>query len=105
MAHKYTFNATTFDKNRQDHFIQLIDKLAKIEPITPWEDIKIGEVYHIPNIMCYNRADFIVSEKTRNYINGMIREEGGNWKNYSLFKAETRTKFLVKKVNFYKRKA
>ena len=100
MKREYKFTAETFDVNRYDHFIPFVDSLSELESLTPWEDIHEGEAYHIPNLLAYKRADFIVNEKKRNYVNGLIREDGGEWKRYSLFRAETRTKFLVKKIQF-----
>lgn len=98
MKRDYNFTPLTFNKLRHDHFIPFVDEILKLEPITPWESIKEGDVYHIPYIIAYKRADIIVTEKKRTYLNGMIREDGGDWKNYSLFKNEARAKFLVKKI-------
>jgi hypothetical protein len=103
MKRDYKFTSRNFDKDRYEHFITLVDEQAKLERLTPWEDIRPGEVYHIPNLLTYKRCDYIVHEKKVNFINGIMKEEGSNdWKNYSLFKDETRTKFLVRRISTLK---
>ena len=102
MKRKYDFTPETFDRCKHDHFVTLVDELSKIEPITPWEEIKVGDVFHLPNLILYKRADFIVTDKNKTYMSGMIREDNGNWKNHSLFKNEVRCKFLVKKIKINK---
>jgi hypothetical protein len=99
MKAKYCFTAQTFDKCKREHFFQFVSELDKLNPVTPWEDLKVGDVYHLPNLLCYKRANLIINEIKRNYLNGMIKEEGSEWKYYSLFKNEIRAKFLIKKIN------
>ena len=97
MESKYNFTLDTFKKERYEHYNAILKELMGIEPITSWEDLKVGEVYHLPNLLIQKRADFVINEKKTSYINGMIKEEGSGWKPHSLFKNEVRTKFLVKK--------
>lgn len=98
MKRNYCFNTKTFDKTNPAHFSSLIIELTKIKPLTKWEDIQVGDVFHIPNLLVYKRADFLVTGIKNNYINGMIKEENGNWKDYSLFKNEVRAYFLSKRI-------
>ena len=102
MKSKYNFTTESFDKCKHDHYMPFVGELSKLEPITPWEDLQVGDVYHLPNMLIFKRADYIITEKKSTYINGMIRENGGNWRNHSLFKSEVRTKFLVKKIKINK---
>lgn len=102
MRRNYNFTAQTFDRCRHDHFTPLVGELSKLEPSTPWDKLKVGDVYHLPNLLVYKRADFVITEIKRTYINGMLKEEGSDWKNYSLFKNEVRAKFLIKRIQFNK---
>ena len=103
MKRNYNFTSKSFEINNFDHFMALVDELAKTGRITPWEEVKAGEIYHIPNMLAFKRCDYIVHEKKPNSLNGIIKEEGSNdWKNYSLFKEETRAKFMVKRLTTLK---
>ena len=99
MEHKYTFTPLTFNRNNNEHFTSLLDALLEVKPITPWEDIKVGDVYHIPNILLYKRADFIVYIRHSEYMTGIIMEyDTMKWKNHTIYRNEVRAKFLTKKL-------
>jgi len=100
MNSKYNFTLDTFDKNRYEHYNAVLREMEKIQPTTPWDELKVGNVYHLPNILISKRADFIITEIKTFYLNGLIKEEGSTeWRKYSLFKNETKTKFLVERYS------
>ena len=99
MSRKYNFTTQTFNKNKPEHFLPLVDAIVELDPITPWSEINEDEVYHIPSMLAYERCEFLVREKKTNFLSGMIKEGNKEWKPYSLFKNEARAKFLVKRIN------
>ena len=102
MKNKYKFTADTFNRNDCNHFLEMVGELAKIDPITPWDEFEVGDILHLPNTLAYKRADFIIYEINHNFMTGLIKEENDEWKNYSIFKSETRAKFMVKRINLNK---
>lgn len=103
MKNSYNFTSANFDKDNYYHFTALVEKLANVKRITPWEEVKEGEMYHIPKLLAFKRCDYFVHEKKSNFVNGIMKEEGSKeWKKYSLFREETRTKFMVKRLTTLK---
>ena len=98
MANKYSFTLDTYDDCNYIHFCELSEAIKEIPPLTDWDDIKVGDKLHLPPIVIYGRREFIVSSKTKNFLNGRLKEFGA-WKEYTIFKSETSAKFLVKVIN------
>ena len=73
------------------------DRLTKINPLTEYDDIEEGALYHIPPIMVYDRRDFIVIQKTPSTLVGKMRFEDGVWKETTLYKSELSTRYLIKR--------
>ena len=98
MARKYSFTLDTYDDCDYVHFCEVSEAIKELQPLTDWDDIKVGDRLHLPPIIIYGRREFVVSSKTNNFLNGMLKE-CGMWKEHTIFKSETSAKFLVKVIN------
>ena len=66
----------------------------KIPPVTEWEDIKVGTVYHVPPFLTTKRKDIIITSKTDYSIS--YREVNGNNKIlYTAYPTNLLVNFLV----------
>ena len=71
------------------------DELSKIDPLTKWEDINIGDCLHVPPFWIYGRREMHVLKKSETFIQVELLNE--NNKKTSVFKTEITARFLVKK--------
>ena len=69
-------------------------KLRKINPLTEWDDIKEGEIYHIPPLVYNKRMDFIVKEKK---LNSMKIVRLGYEYQQTMFRTDITSRFIIKK--------
>lgn len=77
------------------------DRFRKHNPITKYEDIEIGKLYHIPPTIIYGRRDFIPENKTNAFISGKMREEGANcWESATIYRTELTARFIVEVKKF-----
>ena len=74
--------------------VELFFKLKEVGRITKWEDIKIGETYHMPPLVYNNRIDFVVTDKTDNFIR--VRKLNDDYCQ-TMFKGDVTSNFIVKK--------
>lgn len=74
--------------------VALFFKLKEFERLTKWEDIRIGEAYHIPPLIYNKRMDFVVVDKTENTIR--IRKIGDEY-SQTMFKSDVTSNFIIKK--------
>lgn len=81
-----------------DNKVLCFVKLREVNPITDWDDIKEGEVYHLPPLVYNKRMDFIVVEKKPNSMR--IKRKGDEYCQ-TMFKGDITTRFIVKKWNLY----
>lgn len=65
-----------------------------------WDDIKIGETYHLPPLVYNKRMDFVVVEKKENSMR--IKKIGEGY-SQTLFRTDITTKFIVKKWELHER--
>ncbi len=72
-------------------------KLKEVGRIMPWENIKVGEVYHLPPLIYNKRCDFIVLEKYDDKIK--IRRLQDEYPQH-MFKTDVTSNFIVKKFSF-----
>lgn len=82
------------DEKRIVSFINL----RKVSPLMNWDDIKVGEEYHIPPLVYNKRMDFIVKEKTDNLIKIIKRQKGEDYQQ-TMFRTDITARFIVKKWN------
>lgn len=68
--------------------------LRKIEPMTKWEDIKIGETYHMPPLVFNKRFDFVVTEKDENSIK--VKKNKDSFPQ-TIYKTDITSRFIIKK--------
>ena len=71
-------------------------KLKEVGRIMPWENIKVGEVYHLPPLIYNKRCDFIVLEKFDDKIK--IRRLQDEYPQH-MFKTDVTSNFIVKKFS------
>lgn len=71
-------------------------KLKEVGRIMPWENIKVGEVYHLPPLIYNKRCDFIVLEKYDDKIK--IRRLQDEYPQH-MFKTDVTSNFIVKKFS------
>lgn len=69
-------------------------KLRKINPLTEWDNIKEGEIYHIPPLVYNKRMDFIVKEKK---LNSMKIVRLGYEYQQTMFRTDITSRFIIKK--------
>lgn len=80
------------------------DKCAILRSIkkrlTDWDDIKIGDVLHIPPLMVFDRRTFTVSGKDKNYLTGtMVSDKYKTPYFTTLYKSEISALYAVKAWN------
>ena len=71
------------------------DRFKNLQPITSWDDLKVGSCYHIPPTILYNRRDIIIEGKDDNKILCQMREDG-KWFRSTIYRSEISSKFLAK---------
>lgn len=67
--------------------------LKDVPKVTEWDNIKVGEIYHLPPLVYNERTDFIVLEK-RDYTM-KIRRLTDDYPQ-TMFKNDITTRFVVK---------
>ena len=68
--------------------------LRRVEPMMDWNDIKLGETYHLPPLVYNKRMDFVVVEKMEDSMK--IRKIGDEYPQ-TMFRTDITTRFVVKK--------
>lgn len=68
--------------------------LRTVKPLMKWEDIKVGEEYHLPPLIYNKRMDFTVS-----YIDNRTLRYSAKDKSYvqTMFRTDVSSRFIVKK--------
>lgn len=87
----------TLDRKHYDYC-----RFSKIKPFTPFNEIEIGVMYHIPPTIIYPRRDFLVKSKTTSTVSGLAKIDG-KWENLTLYQSELSMRFLVKKQTIGKK--
>lgn len=72
--------------------------LSSVPHMMNWDDIKVGETYHIPPLIYNKRTDITVIEKTDNLIK--VRKEEQNY-TQTIFKTDITTRFIVEKQQIH----
>ena len=75
-------------------------KLREVKPLTDWENIKVGEIYHVPPLIYNKRMDFIVKDKQRDSIK--IIKLGDNY-SQTMFRTDITSRFISKKLELHGR--
>lgn len=81
------------DRKDARRFTSLIE-LKKIGRITNWNDIHVGEIYHIPPLIYNERFDFFVLSKDDTRMR--IIKVGDDYAQ-TMFKTDVTSNFIVKK--------
>lgn len=81
-------------------YTEICSKVREMKPITNFDDIKVGEYYHIPPFYYHKRRDIYVLEKKNGTIKCMTLTEGEK-KPYVDYHYKTTfiIKFLIKYNN------
>jgi hypothetical protein len=72
--------------------------LKQVPPMMNWEDIKVGEWYHLPPLIFNKRMDFRVVRKEANIIK--IVKLGDDYQQ-TMFRTDITTRFIVKKIELH----
>ena len=72
--------------------------LKQVPPMMNWEDIKVGEWYHLPPLVFNKRMDFRVVRKEPNEIK--IIKQGDEYQQ-TMFRTDITTRFIVKKIELH----
>ena len=75
-------------------------ELQKFKSVTPWEEVKAGEVYHIAPIVSLERRDVKIVSKDGESATYRRVDEPGTAEERRLHKSSVFSKFLVKKKVF-----
>ena len=78
--------------------IQCFVNLRKVKSMMNWDEIKVGEIYHLPPLVYNKRMDFTVVDKKENAIK--VKKLGENY-SQTMFKTDITTKFIVKKRSLH----
>ena len=78
------------------------DRMFSMKPLIAFEDIEVGETYHIAPIIIYDRRDLKVEEKTHNTISGTVTHADGTKKYSTFYKTELSMKYITKKQKINK---
>ena len=78
---------------------ELKEELQKIKSITPWEQIEVNKIYHIPPIISLERRDIVFLSKTEN--EGIYkRVDGGDETEGKMHRTSVFARFLIRKNKF-----
>lgn len=77
------------------NYTQKVDLMRKFKPFLNWDEIKVNEVYHIPQIPGEERKDILVTHKTSHSLMYKVINSASNV-SYSLYKSSLISIFLVK---------
>ena len=75
------------------------DRMRKVNPLTSWDDLHVGEVYHIPPTIIYARRDFYPDTKGTDQITGKMYDyETKSWTRATMYRSELSMRYIVKKM-------
>lgn len=83
--------------NAATKLISLV-RLQQVPHLMNWEDIKEGEIYHLPPLIFNKRMDFEVIKKENDTIK--ILKTGSDYPQ-TMFRTDITSRFIVKKLMFY----
>ena len=69
--------------------------LKKVPQMMNWDDIKVGERYHLPPLVYNGRCDFVVKEKDDRRMR--ILKDGETYPQI-MFKSDINARFITKKI-------
>lgn len=69
--------------------------LKKVPQMMDWDDIKVGERYHLPPLVYNGRFDFVVKEKDDRRMR--ILKDGETYPQI-MFKSDINARFITKKI-------
>ena len=73
------------------------ERMAKIKPLTKFEDIEVGATYHIPPIIIYGRREFTVQSKDYSTVSGIMKFDDGTYMHTTLYRTELSMKYIVRR--------
>ena len=78
---------------------ELKEQLQKIKSITPWDQVEVNTIYHIPPIISLERREIIFLSKGEN--EGVYkRVDGGDETEGKMHRTSVFARFLIKKKKF-----
>ena len=75
--------------------------MADVKPITPWESIKVNQIYHLPPMFNLPRRDILIKSINKTCLNYVILEHGKTAGNaqHVLYPSMQLAKFIVPHKN------
>jgi hypothetical protein len=75
------------------------EQLQKIKAITPWEEIEVNKIYHIPPIISLERREIMFLSKGEN--EGVYkRVDGGDDTKGKMHRTSVFARFLIRRKKF-----
>ena len=78
---------------------ELKEELQKVQSITPWENVEVAKIYHIPPIISLERRDVLILTKTADEAT-YKRVDNGDEKEGKMHRTSVFARFLIKKKEF-----
>jgi hypothetical protein len=79
---------------------ELKEELQKIKEITPWSEIEVNHIYHIPPIISLDRREVMIVDKTDSEAKYIRVDSGENSKEGKMHRTSVFARFLIKKKSF-----
>ena len=73
--------------------------VSSIDPITEWEDIKVGKTYHVPPIYIYKRMEVTFEDKDERSAHVTIKQDG-RITHRILYRSEIIARYLTEILRF-----
>ena len=67
---------------------------------TPWEDIKIDTIYHVPRVYTQSPMDILVQEKYQFHLKCIIRMDGITYVNQMIKRGDLTAVLMAEKREF-----
>lgn len=83
--------------NEKKKLITLVG-LSAVKPLMNWDDIEVGEIYHLPPLIYNKRMDFVVVSKDKNTIK--VKRFGTDYCQ-TMFRTDITSRFIVKKIDLH----
>ena len=78
---------------------ELKEELQKIKSITPWEEVEVNRIYHIPPIISLERREVMIVTKTPDEAT-YRRVDGEDEKEGKMHRTSVFARFLIKRKKF-----
>jgi hypothetical protein len=85
--------------SKKEDLLLVKERMKSFTPVTPWDEIVVNGVYHIPPIKTLSRRDFIILEKTDDSLKYRRIDDGEN-KEGDMARTSVYAKVMIKKKTY-----